>query len=131
MQEGDGKMNDEVNIEVLLDHYRSPRNYGSVENPSAQITEHNPLCGDTVHFSLKIEKGKIKDIKFVGQGCSISQGAASILTELVKGKTVAEARAISEEDFLKILGIRLGPNREKCALLSLNAMKKCLVSNNV
>jgi nitrogen fixation NifU-like protein len=119
-------MNDDINIEVLMDHYRTPRNYGSIENPTSQITEHNPLCGDTVHFSLKIEKGKILGIKFVGQGCSISQGAASILTELVKEKTVAEAKAISEEDFLKILGISLGPNREKCALLSLNALKKCL-----
>ncbi|MCL4452130.1 MAG: SUF system NifU family Fe-S cluster assembly protein [Candidatus Thermoplasmatota archaeon] len=124
-------MNDEVYTEILLDHYRSPRNYGSVENPSAQITEHNPLCGDTVHFSLKVEGGKIVDIKFVGQGCSISQGAASILTELVKGKSVAEVQAITDADFLKILGIRLGPNREKCALLSLNALKKAISTKNV
>ena len=124
-------MNDEVYTEILLDHYRSPRNYGSIENSSAQITEHNPLCGDTVHFSLKIEGGKIVDIKFVGQGCSISQGAASILTELVKGKSVAEAQAITEADFLKILGIRLGPNREKCALLSLNALKKAISTKKI
>ena len=124
-------MNDEVYTEILLDHYRSPRNYGSIESPSAQITEHNPLCGDTVHFSLKIEGGKIVDIKFVGQGCSISQGAASILTELVKGKSVAEAQAITEADFLKILGIRLGPNREKCALLSLNALKKAISTKKI
>ncbi len=124
-------MNDEVYTEILLDHYRSPRNYGSIESPSAQITEHNPLCGDTVHFSLKIQDGKIVDIKFVGQGCSISQGAASILTELVKAKSVAEAQAITEADFLKILGIRLGPNREKCALLSLNALKKAIQTKKI
>ena len=124
-------MNDEVYTEILLDHYRSPRNYGSIESPSAQITEHNPLCGDTVHFSLKIQDGKIVDIKFVGQGCSISQGAASILTELVKAKSVAEAQAITEADFLKILGIRLGPNREKCALLSLNALKKAIQAKKI
>jgi nitrogen fixation NifU-like protein len=124
-------MNDEVYTEILLDHYRSPRNYGSIESPSAQITEHNPLCGDTVHFSLKIQDGKIVDIKFVGQGCSISQGAASILTELVKAKSVAETQAITEADFLKILGIPLGPNREKCALLSLNALKKAIQTKKI
>lgn len=124
-------MNDEVYTEILLDHYRSPRNYGSIESPSAHITEHNPLCGDTVHFSLKIQDGKIVDIKFVGQGCSISQGAASILTELVKRKSVAETQAITEADFLKILGIRLGPNREKCALLSLNALKKAIQTKKI
>ncbi|EQD58397.1 SUF system FeS cluster assembly protein, partial [mine drainage metagenome] len=130
MQEGDGQMSDDESVEILLDHYRSPRNYGNVDNASAQITEHNPLCGDTVHFSMKVDSGVIEEIRFVGQGCSISQGAASILTEMVKGKSISYAAAISEADFLKVLGIQLGPNREKCALLSLNALKKCIESTH-
>lgn len=124
-------MSDDVSIEIMLDHYRSPRNYGNVEGASSQITEHNPLCGDTLHFSIKVESGIIEDIKFVGQGCSISQGAASILTELVKGKSISDAAAISEAEFLSVLGIQLGPNREKCALLSLNALKKCIESLHI
>ncbi len=119
-------MSDDVYAEIILDHYRSPRNHGVVKDPSAEITEHNPLCGDTVHLSFNLQDSKIKDVKFVGQGCSISQASASILTEKIKGKSVSEVLALSEDAYVSELGIHLGPNREKCALLSLNAARKAL-----
>lgn len=121
-------MNDESSAEFILDHYKNPRNHGVIQNPSSSITEMNPLCGDTVHFTVIIEDGKIKDIKFIGQGCSISQASASILSEFTINKNVSEVRNMNDKDLLDLIGLSLGPNREKCALLSLNALKKILVN---
>ncbi len=110
--------------EMILDHYRNPRNYGRIEHPTSAITEYNPVCGDALHFTVNIRNSRIEDIKFIGRGCSVSMAAASILTERVKGMEIHEVEQIREEVFLKSLGIYLGPVREKCALLSLNALKK-------
>ncbi len=115
---------EETNMEILLDHYRSPRNYGKIEEPSVQLVEYNPVCGDAVQFSLKIDNGIITDVKFIGRGCSVSQGAASMLTERVKGKTTEDVMKIGPEEVLTSIGLNLGPSREKCALLSLNALQK-------
>ncbi len=117
---------EEINTEILLDHYRNPHNYGQIENPSSKILEYNPVCGDTVQMTVKIDHGKISDVKFIGRGCSVSQGTASMLTEYAKGKTVEEVKGITPEDVLKMLGLSLGPSREKCALLSLNTLHKCI-----
>lgn len=115
---------EEINMEILLDHYRSPRNYGKIDNPSVQLVEYNPVCGDAVQFSLRIDNGILTDVKFIGRGCSVSQGAASILTEKVKGRSTEEIMNIGAEEILKNIGLNLGPSREKCALLSLNALQK-------
>lgn len=119
-------MDPEAAKEMLLDHYRNPRNYGRVENTDSEITENNPVCGDTIHMSASVKNGKIEEIKFVGQGCSISQASASIFTEYAAGKTVEEVLSLSEKEFLDMIGFPLGPNREKCALLSFNAARKIL-----
>ncbi|MCL5804766.1 MAG: iron-sulfur cluster assembly scaffold protein [Candidatus Thermoplasmatota archaeon] len=121
-------MTDENSAEFILDHYKNPRNHGVIQNPSSSITEMNPLCGDTVHFTVLIENGIMKDIKFIGQGCSISQASASILSEYVLNKNISDIKNMTETDFLGLIGMDLGPNREKCALLSLNALKKILDS---
>jgi len=82
--------------EIILDHYRSPRNKGELESPPAHRTEgFNPLCGDEVVVFLELEDDRIADIKIGGQGCSISQSSASMMSAAVKGKTVAEARALT------------------------------------
>jgi nitrogen fixation NifU-like protein len=128
LQQGDEKMTDETSAEFILDHYKNPRNHGVIQNPSSSITEMNPLCGDTVHFSVLLENGIMKDIKFVGQGCSISQASASILSEYVLNKKISDIKNMKETDLLGLIGMDLGPNREKCALLSLNALKKILDS---
>lgn len=118
---------EEINTEILLDHYRNPHNYGQIEDPTAKILEYNPVCGDTVQMTVRIENGTVSDAKFIGRGCSISQGSASMLTDHIKGKSVEEVKKISEEDVLGMLGLNLGPSREKCALLSLNTLQKCIV----
>jgi len=116
----------EMQIQVILDHYKEPRNYGEIKNETVSITEANPVCGDTLHFSLLIEGGILADIKFMGQGCSISQASASMLTESVKGKQVSWIKKLKPEFVLEMIGIELGPAREKCALLSYNALMKAL-----
>jgi nitrogen fixation protein NifU and related proteins len=81
--------------EIILDHYRNPRNRGELETPPAQMAEgFNPLCGDEIRVFLIVEEGKVTDIKVSGQGCSVSQSSASMMSQAVKGKTVDEARAI-------------------------------------
>lgn len=123
-------MSDEdISTEILLDHYRNPHNYGQIEGASEKLIEFNPVCGDTVQITVKIEGDVVSDIKFIGRGCSVSQGSASMLTDKVKGMALEEIKKINEEDILNMLGMKLGPSREKCALLSLNALHKCIANH--
>lgn len=121
-------MDPEIAREILLDHYRNPRNYGKLDNATSEVTDNNPVCGDTLHISLLVKEGIIEDAKFVGQGCSISQASASILTEYIIGKSTREIEGLQDGKLIEMIGFPLGPNREKCALLSLNAVKKALAS---
>ena len=109
--------------EYILDHYQNPRNYGEMEDPDISHEEYNPLCGDRLVFQLKLENGRVVDVKFHGEGCAISQASASMLTERVLGKTIDDLKAITKEEILEMLGIPIGPVRIKCALLSLKALK--------
>ena len=110
--------------EIILDYYRYPRNKGSLPNAQIHARDTNPLCGDVIEMQLELdEKNTVKDVKFNGQGCAISQASASMLTELVKGKTVDEVRLISKEDILSMIGGQLTAVRLKCALLSLKVLK--------
>ena len=88
---------DGVQAEIVLEHYRDPHNYGSIENPTVSVTEANPVCGDTVNLSLRIEGERIIDVKFAGKGCSISQASASMLTDRIKGATIEEVRKMNRE----------------------------------
>lgn len=117
---------DGVQAEIVLEHYREPHNYGTMEKPTVSVTEANPVCGDTVNLSLLIEGGKITDVKFVGKGCSISQASASMLTDRIKDQTLDEVRKIDEKSIIEMIGLNLGPTRERCALLSYNTLQKCL-----
>lgn len=112
----------------ILDHAKYPRNEGLLPNATVSCEEINPLCGDKLRFDLLIEEGAIKDIRFHGRGCAISQAAASMLTERVKGATLADARTISKEEVLDMLGIPIGYTRLKCALLGLKALKVAVYS---
>ena len=81
--------------EIILDHYRTPRNRGALDTPPAVHAQgHNPLCGDEIEVFLLVEDGVVQDIKISGQGCSISQSSASMMSQAVKGKPVAEARRV-------------------------------------
>jgi nitrogen fixation protein NifU and related proteins len=109
--------------EIIIDYYRNPRNRGRLDNPTVSHEEKNPTCGDVVRIELLLEDDRAREVRFEGQGCSISQASASMLTEMVAGKTLEEVRQLSKDDILDAIGIPLGPARLKCALLSLKALK--------
>ena len=114
--------------EQILDHFKSPRNFGKIENASVHHHEYNPLCGDELDFYLIIDKSKkIVDVKFSGHGCAISQASASMLTEQVKGKSIEEVEKLKKENILEMLGIPISPVRLKCALLSLDTLKNSII----
>ncbi|MFA9262346.1 MAG: Fe-S cluster assembly sulfur transfer protein SufU [Undibacterium sp.] len=110
----------------ILDHYRNPRNFGSLENPTHRADTKNPTCGDSLHMDIAVQNGTISDVRFSGSGCAISQAGASLLTEYVKGKTVETARGLEPKNVLDLLGVTLSPGRLKCGLLSLETLKKTL-----
>ncbi|ACL23875.1 Fe-S cluster assembly sulfur transfer protein SufU [Chloroflexus aggregans] len=116
---------DDIYREQILEHARHPRNYGHLPAPTVIREERNPLCGDQIRLELAIVDDVIADVRFTGRGCAISQASASLLTEAIKGKPVAEAKQFSKDDLLEIIGIPLAhnPTRLKCALLSLKALK--------
>jgi len=115
---------DDFYKENILDHYRNPRNAGTLENPTYTHESHNPLCGDVIRVDLHINENNLVDkVTFEGKGCAISQASASMLTEMIEGKSLDEVKQISKEDILELLGIPIGPVRMKCALLSLKALK--------
>ncbi len=117
---------DNIYKEVILDYYRNPRNYGKVRNADFKQREENTFCGDWVEISGVTAKDKIKDVKFTGKGCVISQAAASMLTDFVKNKSRKEIKNLNAETLIKLMGITLMPTRLKCAELSLIALKKAV-----
>ena len=116
-------MSSEIYKDIILDYYRNPRNFGDLQDPDVRAKDSNPLCGDIIEMQLKIKDGKVDDIRFKGKGCAISQASASMLTEVVKGKTLDEVKALGKPDVLELLGIDPGPTRIKCALLGLKVVK--------
>jgi len=121
-------LSDDIYREIILDHYRNPRNKGKIDNPDVVIHDSNPLCGDQIDIYLKVVEGQIKDIKFDGKGCAISQASASMLTEMVMEKPLTTAKDISKDEVLENIGLtNLGPARIKCALLSLKVLKMGMV----
>lgn len=139
---------DELYKQVILDHNKSPRNFGVLDKYSHHAEGHNPLCGDEVDITLDVQDGVIKDIKFSGSGCAISKASASIMTTLIKGKTVDEAKKLFKEfheiitkdpeaqiDFdesgklVVFAGVREFPARVKCASLPWHTLMNAL--NNV
>jgi len=115
-------------LEVILDHYRNPRNYGELSDADIRVKDSNPLCGDVVELFLKVEDGRIKDVSFIGKGCAISQASASMLTERLRGMSIEEVKNLQKSDILEMLGIELSPVRLKCALLSLKVLKSGVYS---
>jgi nitrogen fixation NifU-like protein len=107
----------EMYTERLLDHYRNPRNRGRLDAPDLAAEEYNPLCGDRVTIEMRTEAGRIIEARFEGRGCALCLGAASILTELIRGQTLDELRALDQEEFLVQLQSKPRPSRLKCALL--------------
>ena len=119
---------DELYREQLLESYKNPSNKGKVIKATHVKEDSNPLCGDTVEISLRIDKeGRISDAKFTGKGCVISQASSDMLMEHIKGKTQKEVQDMTREDILDMIGLNLNHARIKCAMLPLAATKKAII----
>ncbi len=114
---------DELYRENILDHYKHPRNRGTLDHPDITYEDANPLCGDQLRIDIEVKEGRIERIRFSGHGCSISQASASMLCERLEGQPLEEVKKLTREDVLEMLGIELGPVRLKCALLALKTVK--------
>jgi len=109
--------------EIILDHYRTPRNRGALETPPAVVAQgHNPLCGDEIQVYLLVEDGVVRDVKVGGQGCSISQSSASMMTQAVKGKPVADAHRVLDA-FRRMMGLEVDGEPEDVNLGDLEALQ--------
>ncbi|MGH1567445.1 MAG: iron-sulfur cluster assembly scaffold protein [Nitrosopumilus sp.] len=119
--------NADIYHEMIVDYSRNPINYGKIENHDVTFHDSNPLCGDSIDIDMKIDAGKVTDIKFHGKGCAICMACSSVLTEITKGKSIDEARSIEKHEVLSELGLEhLQAVRIKCALLSLKVLKSAL-----
>ncbi|RLQ96549.1 Fe-S cluster assembly sulfur transfer protein SufU [Falsibacillus albus] len=132
--------------QVIMDHYKNPRNKGNLEEGSLTVDMNNPTCGDRIHLTMKVEDGKVVDAKFDGEGCSISMASASMMTQAIKGKDVETAfkmanifsdimqgkdydEDIDLGDIEALQGVSKFPARIKCATLAWKAMEKGLKEN--
>ncbi len=114
---------DDLYRENILEHYKNPSNYGTLQDPDISYTDSNPLCGDEIRIDINLDNNKVKDVRFQGKGCAISKASASMLTEMIEGMSLEEMKEITKEDIMEVLGIKLGPIRIKCALLCLKVLK--------
>ena len=118
---------DDLYRDEILEHYRAPHNFGTLEAPDAVHEGNNPLCGDRITMMLSLgEDGTVSDVAFSGRGCAISQASASLLTDEIKGRTAADVEALRNQDVLDLLGIEISPARLKCALLSIDTLQHAL-----
>lgn len=112
--------------ENILDHYKHPRNAGSLKSPTVSHKEENLSCGDDLTIDLILKNGMIEEIAWHGQGCAISQAAMSLLSEELVGKKEPEIASLSTKYIYELLGVPIGPRRFKCALLCLHTLKNML-----
>jgi nitrogen fixation protein NifU and related proteins len=117
---------DDLYRDYILEHYRRPHNFGVIDEPSATFEGANPLCGDRITMQLGVKDGVVEQIGFTGRGCAISQASASLLTDEIKGKPLAEVAAFRADDLLDLLGIEISPARLKCAMLSHDSLQHTL-----
>jgi nitrogen fixation NifU-like protein len=133
---------DDLYRRVIMDHYQRPRNRGRIEDNAVTIDMNNPTCGDRISLQLQVEDGKIEEAKFLGEGCSISQASASMMTEAIKGLSLEEALRLADlfsammqgeevdteqfplEDIEALQGVAKFPARIKCATLAWKALEK-------
>ncbi len=117
---------DDLYRDYILEHYRRPHNFGVLETPSASYEGANPLCGDRITMQLTVKDGVVEEVGFTGRGCAISQASASLLTDEIRGKPVADVAGFKAVDLLDLLGIEISPARLKCAMLSFDSLQHLL-----
>jgi nitrogen fixation NifU-like protein len=135
---------DELYQEILLDHYRRPRNYGPLPEPDREVDGHNPLCGDRLRLRLRLEGDRVAEARFEGSGCAISTASASMMTEAVRGRPIAEVLELAARfralvtgegeagepeslgELVALAGVRAYPMRVKCATLAWHALRSAL-----
>ena len=128
--------------DIILEHYKRPRNRGSLQDATVDVHMNNPTCGDDIHLYLSIEAGVVRDVAFEGEGCSISQASVSMMTQILKGQPVKEGLRLAERfkammhgdesaaqsrelrDARALAGVSRFPTRVKCALLGWNAFEE-------
>lgn len=133
--------------EILLEHYRHPRNQGPLPGADREIDGHNPLCGDRIRLRLRLDGDRLAEVRFEGSGCAISTASASMMTEAVRGRSVAEALELAEQfrevmtkpgndplpetwgELAALEGVRAFPMRVKCATLAWHALRSALAEN--
>ncbi len=115
---------DDLYREVIIEHYKNPGYRGHLDPHDIQFADNNPLCGDHIEITIQVgDNGIVKDARFDGHGCAISQASADLLIEAIIGKPLEEIKQLNKNHILDLLGIDLGPVRLKCALLSLKVLK--------
>ena len=114
---------DDLYRDYILDHYKQPRNFGELEERDLDAHDYNPLCGDELGVHIRLDDGKIAELRFHGQGCAISQAAASISSDELIGMAVDDVKGLDADWVIEQLGIEISPTRRKCALLSLKVMR--------
>ena len=104
----------------ILDHYKNPRNYGELDDPTFSHLGENPMCGDTIEIDVQLDEDEdtIERVAFQGDGCAISQASASMLSEKLPGKSIEELQEMDRDDMIDMLGVDISPMRVKCAVLA-------------
>ncbi len=122
---------DDLYRDEILEHYRRPHNFGTLQHPDVSYEGANPLCGDRLTMMLDLDaSGTVTDVAFTGRGCAISQASASMLTDTLRGRSTEELGKLAKDDVLELLGIEISPARLKCALLSLDTLQRAIAERS-
>jgi len=116
-------MNSQMYREHILELWKNPLNFGSLENATHEHEKNNTLCGDEIKVQLIVKNNKIENVKFSGTGCAISIASASLLTNKIKNLDISEVKNLASGEIIKMLHIPISPGRIKCATLSLEALR--------
>jgi nitrogen fixation protein NifU and related proteins len=119
-------MSKDIYREELMDIYKNPPHKGKIDKPTVASEKNNPMCGDEIHLQLQINNGIVEDAKFDGSACAVSVISASMLTDMIIGKSIVELQKLTKEELLNTLDLNLTTSRVKCATLAFNALRDIL-----